>query len=131
MCYARGHTTKDTKEKFMTYDVGVEDIALLIRPLGNGRIETCIYKDPDNILDEEELETAFHIAVSMSAFFELLADDDDSDIITELLKSRLEKKMKEILDTETDEDTDKVEDLYTAEGNVIRINKFTKTEGTC
>jgi hypothetical protein len=39
--------------------------------------------------------------------------------------------MKEILDTETDEDTDKVEDLYTAEGNVIRINKFTKTEGTC
>lgn len=129
MCYTKGHTSKDTKEKLMTYEVGIEDIALLIKPLGNGRIETCIYKDPDNILDDDELDIALHVAVSMSAFFELLVDDDDNELagIIDLLKDKLDDKMQEILNAEESESVP----LYTSEGNVIRINKFTKTKGTC
>jgi len=129
MCYTKGHTSKDTKEKLMTYEVGIEDIALLIKPLGNGRIETCIYKDPDNILDDDELDIALHVAVSMSAFFELLVDDDDNELagIIDLLKDKLDDKMQEILNAEESE----IVPLYTSEGNVIRINKFTKTKGTC
>ena len=113
----------------MTYEVGIEDIALLIKPLGNGRIETCIYKDPDNILDDDELDIALHVAVSMSAFFELLVDDDDNELagIIDLLKDKLDDKMQEILNAEESE----IVPLYTSEGNVIRINKFTKTKGTC
>ena len=113
----------------MTYEVGIEDIALLIKPLGNGRIETCIYKDPDNILDDDELDIALHVAVSMSAFFELLVDDDDNELagIIDLLKDKLDDKMQEILNAEESESVP----LYTSEGNVIRINKFTKTKGTC
>lgn len=129
MCYTKGHTSKDTKEKLMTYEVGIEDIALLIKPLGNGRIETCIYKDPDNILDDDELDIALHVAVSMSAFFELLVDDDDNELasIINLLKDKLNDKMQEILNADESESVP----LYTSEGNVIRINKFTKTKGTC
>jgi|TARA_R110002073_G_scaffold10054_2_gene49524 hypothetical protein len=130
MCYTKGHTSKDTKEKLMTYEVGIEDIALLIKPLGDGRIETCIYKDPDNILDDEELDVALQIAVSMSAFFELLVDEDQSEIM-DMLKEKLDNKMQEILDTETSEYVEDGTPLYTSEGNIIRINRFTKTKGTC
>jgi|TARA_R110000803_G_scaffold84786_1_gene151040 hypothetical protein len=114
----------------MTYEVGIEDIALLIKPLGDGRIETCIYKDPDNILDDEELDVALQIAVSMSAFFELLVDEDQSEIM-DMLKEKLDNKMQEILDTETSEYVEDGTPLYTSEGNIIRINRFTKTKGTC
>ena len=114
----------------MTYEVGIEDIALLIKPLGDGRIETCIYKDPDNILDDEELDVALQIAVSMSAFFELLVDEDQSEIM-DMLKENLDNKMQEILDTETSEYVEDGTPLYTSEGNIIRINRFTKTKGTC
>jgi|TARA_R110000782_G_scaffold187280_3_gene277487 predicted RNA-binding protein associated with RNAse of E/G family len=113
----------------MPYEVGVEDIALLIRPLGNGRIETCIYKDPDNILDEDELDEALQVAVTMSAFFELALDDSTG--IMETLKEQLNDKMHEIMSMNSSEYEDDVVPLYTSEGNVLRINRFTKTKGNC
>ena len=120
----------------MSHELGKEEIAVLIRPLGDGRVETCIYKDPDNILDDEELEIALQVAVTMNAFFELVVNDD-LDIMGEL-KEKLEEKIQEIMDSDNDdddEDADEYENdggpLYTSEGNVLKINKFTKTKGRC
>jgi hypothetical protein len=66
----------------------------------------------------------------MSAFFELLVDEDQSEIM-DMLKEKLDNKMQEILDTETSEYVEDGTPLYTSEGNIIRINRFTKTKGTC
>ena len=115
----------------MSHELGIEEIAILIKPLGNGRVETCIYKDPDNILDEEELELALQVAVTMNAFFEL-ALDEDLDLMS-TLQDRLEEKIQEILDDD-DADGDEEEDadpFYTSKGNVLKINRFTKTKGSC
>jgi copper homeostasis protein CutC len=115
----------------MSHELGKEEIAVLIRPLGNGRVETCIYKDPDNTLDEEELEIALQVAVTMNAFFELALDEDLDLMAT--LQDRLEEKIQEILDDDDDDD-DEEEDagpLYTSKGNVLKINRFTKTKGRC
>ena len=114
----------------MSHELGKEEVAVLIRPLGDGSVETCIYKDPDNVLDKEELELALQIAVTMNAFFEL-ALDEDLDIMG-ALKERLAEKVQEIL--EADDDDEQEEDtgpLYTSEGNVLKINRFTKTRGSC
>jgi hypothetical protein len=112
----------------MSHELGIEEIAILIKPLGNGRVETCIYKDPDNILDEEELELALQVAVTMNAFFELALDEDLDLMAT--LQDRLEEKIQEILDDDDDEEED-AGPLYTSKGNVLKINRFTKTKGRC
>jgi|TARA_R110000823_G_scaffold255452_1_gene377506 copper homeostasis protein CutC len=113
----------------MSHELGIEEIAILIKPLGNGRVETCIYKDPDNILDEEELELALQVAVTMNAFFELALDEDLDLMAT--LQDRLEEKIQEILDDDDDDEEEDAGPLYTSKGNVLKINRFTKTKGRC
>ena len=115
----------------MTYEVGIEDIAVIIKPLGDGRIETCIYKDPDNVLEEEDLDLAIQVAVTMSAFFELVASDDDEMEVLASLKERLEEKIQEIMDADESIFKEDSLPLYSSEGNILTINKFTKTKGTC
>tara|TARA_R100000935_G_scaffold53759_1_gene81861 strand:- start:439 stop:786 length:348 start_codon:yes stop_codon:yes gene_type:complete len=115
----------------MTYEVGIEDIAVIIKPLGDGRIETCIYKDPDNVLEEEDLDLAIQVAVTMSAFFELVASDDDEMEVLASLKERLEEKIQEIMDADESIFEEDSLPLYSSEGNILTINKFTKTKGTC
>ena len=113
----------------MSHELGIEEIAILIKPLGNGRVETCIYKDPDNILDEEELELALQVAVTMNAFFELALDEDLDLMAT--LQDRLEEKIQEILDDDDDDEEEDAGPLYTSKGNILKINRFTKTKGSC
>ena len=115
----------------MTYEVGIEDIAVIIKPLGDGRIETCIYKDPDNVLEEEDLDLAIQVAVTMSAFFELVASDDEEMEVLASLKERLEEKIQEIMDADESIFEEDSLPLYSSEGNILTINKFTKTKGTC
>jgi len=111
----------------MAHEVGEEEIAILIKPLGDGRIETCIYKAPDNSLGDESLELALDVALTMTALFELALDDEST--FMEDVKLSVEEKIKEIMD-DMDEEED-VRPSYTSEGNVLKINRFTKTEGSC
>ena len=111
----------------MAHEVGEEEIAILIKPLGDGRIETCIYKAPDNSLGDESLELALDVALTMTALFELALDDEST--FMEDVKLSVEEKIKEIMD-DMDEEED-VRPSYTSEGNVLKLNRFTKTEGSC
>jgi len=111
----------------MSHEVGEEEIAILIKPLGDGRIETCIYKAPDNSLGDESLELALDVALTMTALFELALDDESS--FMEDVKLSVEAKIQEIMD-DVDDDEDEGPS-YTSEGNVLKINRFTKTKGSC
>ena len=112
----------------MSHEVGEEEIAILIKPLGDGRIETCIYKAPDNSLGDESLELALDVALTMTALFELALDDESS--FMEDVKLSVEAKIQEIMD-DVDDDEEDEGPSYTSEGNVLKINRYTKTEGSC
>jgi len=113
----------------MAHEVGEEEIAILIKPLGDGRIETCIYKAPDNSLGDESLELALDVALTMTALFEIALDDEST--FMEDVKLSVEEKIKEIMDDMNDDDEEEAGPSYTSEGNVLKINRFTKTEGSC
>jgi len=111
----------------MSSDIGEAEVAILIKPLGDGRIETCIYKSPDNYLDDDALEIALDVALTMNALFEL-ALDEESDIL-EGLKASVESKIQEIMNDSMEREQEKP--IYTSDGNVLKINRFTKTKGSC
>jgi len=110
----------------MSHEVGEEEIAILIKPLEDGRIETCIYRAPDNSLGDESLELALDVALTMTALFELALDDELT--FMEDVKLSVEAKIKQIMEEIEEEN---VRPSYTSEGNIIKINRFTKTEGSC
>ena len=111
----------------MSGDIGEGEVAILIKPLGDGRIETCIYKSPDNDMDEDALELALDVALTMNALFEL-ALDEESDIL-DGLKASVEAKIQEIINDTMEEEQEGP--AYSSEGNVLKINRFTKTKGSC
>ena len=101
----------------MSHELGEEEVAILIRPLGNGRIETCIYRAPDNEMNEEDLELALDVALTMNALFELALDDNSG--FMEDVKSDVEAKIKQIIG-------------YSKSFSILsKINRFTKTRGSC
>ena len=112
----------------MSHKLGIEEVAILIKPLGEGRIETCIYKSDENTMDDEDLDVALNVALTMNALFEL-AMEEESDLITEL-RDKVQDKIDEIIEGDYDDELD-VAPSYTSEGNILKINKFTKTKGSC
>jgi len=112
----------------MSHKLGIEEVAILIKPLGEGRIETCIYKSDENIMNEEDLDIALNVALTMNALFELVMDEE-SDLIAEL-RDKVQDKIDEIIEGDYDDELD-VGPTYTSDGNILKINKFTKTKGSC
>ena len=63
----------------------------------------------------------------MNALFEL-ALDEESDIL-DGLKASVEAKIQEIINDTMEEEQEKP--IYTSDGNILKINSFTKTKGSC
>ena len=113
----------------MPYVLEDDEIAILIKPMGNGQIGTCICKSDDHELSDEQLTEAMGVGLAMIGLFELLNDDDDG--IYDDVKEALENKIERLLaDNQVPQDN-KLESTYTAEGNVLRLNAFTRTKGSC
>ena len=111
----------------MPYVLEDDEIAILIKPLGDGRVGTCICKSDDHELSDEQLTEAMGVGLAMIGLFELLNDDDDG--IYDDVKEALEDKVERLL---ADNQVPQVaEPTYTAEGNVLRLNAFTRTKGSC
>ena len=111
----------------MPYVLEDDEIAILIKPMGNGQIGTCICKSDDHELSDEQLTEAMGVGLAMIGLFELLNDDDDG--IYDDVKEALENKIERLL---ADNQVPQVaEPTYTAEGNVLRLNAFTRTKGSC
>ena len=111
----------------MPYVLEDDEIAILIKPMGDGRIGTCICKSDDHELSDEQLTEAMGVGLAMIGLFELLNDDNDG--IYDDVKEALENKVERLL---ADNQVPQVaEPTYTAEGNVLRLNAFTRTKGSC
>jgi len=111
----------------MPYVLEDDEIAILIKPMGNGQIGTCICKSDDHELSDEQLTETRGVGLAMIGLFELLNDDDDG--IYDDVKEALEDKVERLL---ADNQVPQVaEPTYTAEGNVLRLNAFTRTKGSC
>ena len=113
----------------MQYVLEDDEIAILIKPMGDGRIGTCICKSDDHELSDAQLTEAMGVGLAMIGLFELINDDDDG--IYDDVKEALENKIERLLaDNQVPQDN-KLESTYTAEGNVLRLNAFTRTKGSC
>ena len=79
----------------MPYVLEDDEIAILIKPMGNGQIGTCICKSDDHELSDEQLTEAMGVGLAMIGLFELLNDDDDG--IYDDVKEALEDKVERLL----------------------------------
>ena len=113
----------------MPYILEDDEIAILIKPMGNGRIGTCICKSDDHELTDDQLADAMGVGLAMIGLFELLNDDDDE--IYEDLKFALEEKVERLLEDNQVPTDDTPQSSYTAEGNILTLSAFTKTKGNC
>jgi hypothetical protein len=113
----------------MPYVLEDDEIAILIKPMGDGRIGTCICKSDDHELSNAQLTEAMGVGLAMIGLFELLNDDNDG--IYDDVKEALEDKVERLLEDNQVPQDDKLESTYTAEGNVLRLNAFTRTKGSC
>ena len=113
----------------MPYVLEDDEIAILIKPMGDGRIGTCICKSDDHELSDEQLTEAMGVGLAMIGLFELLNDDNDG--IYDDVKEALEDKVERLLEDNQVPQDNKLESTYTAEGNVLRLNAFTRTKGSC
>ncbi len=113
----------------MPYVLEDDEIAILIKPMGDGRIGTCICKSDDHELSDAQLTEAMGVGLAMIGLFELLNDDNDG--IYDDVKEALEDKVERLLEDNQVPQDDKLESTYTAEGNVLRLNAFTRTKGSC
>ena len=112
----------------MPYSLDDDEIAILIKPMGNGRIGTCICKSDDHELTDDQLSDAMGVGLAMIGLFELMNDDDTG--VYEKVKLALENKVEHLLEGNEDEE-DESEPMYTAEGNVLTLSAFTRTKGSC
>ena len=113
----------------MPYVLEDDEIAILIKPMGNGQIGTCICKSDDHELSDEQLTEAMGVGLAMIGLFELLNDDDDG--IYDDVKEALEDKVERLLADNQVAQEAEIEPVYTTEGNVLRLNAFTRTKGSC
>tara|TARA_R110000803_G_scaffold65780_1_gene127019 strand:- start:707 stop:1057 length:351 start_codon:yes stop_codon:yes gene_type:complete len=116
----------------MPYTLEDDEIAILIKPMGNGRIGTCICKSDDHEMSDEQLADAMGVGLAMIGLFELLNDDDDE--VYEDVRFALEERVERLLEENQvlmDDDDDVPQSSYTAEGNVLTLSSFTKTKGNC
>ena len=113
----------------MPYVLEDDEIAILIKPMGDGQIGTCICKSDDHELSDEQLTEAMGVGLAMIGLFELLNDDDDN--IYENVKLALEEKVEQLLEDNQVPTDDTPQSSYTAEGNILTLSAFTKTKGNC
>ena len=113
----------------MPYVLEDDEIAILIKPMGDGQIGTCICKSDDHALSDEQLTEAMGVGIAMIGLFELLNDDHDG--IYEEVKIALDNKVEQLLADNQVAQEAEMEPVYTTEGNVLRLNVFTRTKGSC
>jgi len=113
----------------MPYTLEDDEIAVLIKPMGDGRIGTCICKSDDHEMTDDQLSDAMGVGLAMIGLFELMNDDDTG--VYEEVKLALEDKVDRLLEGGDEGDEDTPEPTYTAEGNVLTLNVFTRTKGSC
>jgi len=113
----------------MPYTLEDDEIAVLIKPMGEGRIGTCICKSDDHEMTDKDLSDAMNVGLAMMGLFELLNDDDEDNYYD--IKEALEDKIDHLLKPNMTQENSVPDPEYTTSGNIITLNAFTRTKGSC
>jgi len=113
----------------MSYTLKKDEVAIIMRPLdydmqGNwsGDAHTSMIIPEKKDVPEFVLAHLIHIATMMSAFLDLASEDEE-------LMDAVEDRRNELMGY-AEEEMEQEEEMYTQEGNVYTLNKWTKTEGS-
>lgn len=109
----------------MRYLLADDELALVIRPIvdesGSLDVDTKVVVNKSNYLDEVVLAYVHHMATIMSAFWIWCEENDAEEVFEEVEAFR-----NNLLGFVPEEEQDR---SYKTEGNVIKLTRWSKTEG--
>ena len=110
------------------YVIGKDEVALVLKPCsfdgkGNwtGELITGLVVGELNLLNPEDTSYLVHLATMMGAFLELAQYDQD-------LYNLVEERRNELVGYE-EEDLPLYEEVEGTDGKVLKLTRFTKTQG--
>ena len=110
------------------YRIGADEVSLVLKPCSfdskgkwTGELNTGLVVGEQNLLTPEDVSYLVHLATLMGAFLELAQRDED-------LYAMVEEHRNELVGYDDDEEPlyEKVEGT---EGKVLKLTRFTKTQG--
>lgn len=114
------------------YKVERDTMAFLLTPVKdekgewNGMVNSALALHPDTELKGEVLATLFNLATLISAFIDVVQDDE---YVYDTVTARRDEILEENYSDEEDEE-EEYEVMEGTENKVIKITKFTKTQGS-
>jgi hypothetical protein len=112
------------------YSVGKDEVALVLKPCsfdGKGRwtgeLNTGLVVGELNMLSTDDTSYLVHLATMMGAFLELAQYDQD-------LYNLVEEHRNELVGYEDEEDTPLYEKVEGTDGKVLKLTRYTKTQGS-
>ena len=111
------------------YVIGKDEVALILKPCsfdgkGNwtGELNTGLVVGELNLLNPEDTSYLVHLATMMGAFLELAQYDQD-------LYNLVEERRNELVGYE-EEDLPLYEKVEGTDGKVLKLTRYTKTQGS-
>ena len=112
------------------YVIGKDEVALVLKPCsfdgkGNwtGELNTGLVVGELSLLNPEDTSYLVHLATMMGAFLELAQYDQD-------LYNLVEEHRNELVGYENEEDAPLYEKVEGTDGKVLKLTRFTKTQGS-
>jgi hypothetical protein len=116
----------------MKYVIGDDEVALVLKPCSfdgkgkwTGEMNTGLVVGEPKLLDTEDTAYVMHLATLMGAFLELAQHDD-------MLYNMVEEHRNELIglkDEEEEEDQPMYEKVEGTDGKILKLTRFTKTQG--
>ena len=106
----------------MKYVIGDDEVALVLKPCSFDN--TGLVVGEPKLLDTEDTAYVMHLATLMGAFLELAQHDD-------MLYNMVEEHRNELigLKDEEEEDQPMYEKVEGTDGKILKLTRFTKTQG--
>tara|TARA_R110000824_G_scaffold101591_1_gene241287 strand:+ start:1110 stop:1454 length:345 start_codon:yes stop_codon:yes gene_type:complete len=112
----------------MSYTLKDDEVAILLRPVEfdeygewSGELSTALSVGPTKRSNEETIAYLVHLATLMGTFLEMAQTDED-------LYDLVEEKRNELIGVDNDR-TKEYEEVEGTNGKVVRLTRFTKTQG--
>lgn len=110
------------------YKIGADEVSLVLKPCSfdskgkwTGELNTGLVVGEQNLLSPEDVSYLVHLATLMGAFLELAQRDED-------LYAMVEEHRNELVGYD-DEEEPLYERVEGTEGKVLKLTRFTKTQG--
>tara|TARA_R110002020_G_scaffold90629_3_gene220757 strand:- start:1604 stop:1951 length:348 start_codon:yes stop_codon:yes gene_type:complete len=113
----------------MKYVIGDDEVALVLKPCSfdnkgkwTGEMNTGLVVGEIKLLNSEDVSYVVHLATLMGAFLELAQHDDE-------LYNAVEEHRNDLIGFEQQEEQPLYEKVEGTDGKVLKLTRFTKTQG--